>query len=172
MDVRNRTPLTGNALARDSRHISMAERAAVKHIAPVAASLPCTVADFAAPICRCRYLDIPLHPISSEQQSSWNNVPLRHGGKRKAPGRLSPGPAVPLLTRGLIRDRHANACAQNGAFLGLAPPRRSHLALLAHRHSRPYCRTAVREHEPAACIGNTTVCCGAELMQARAVGLC
>ena len=39
MDVRNRTPLTGNALARDSRHISMAERAAVKHIAAAAPAM-------------------------------------------------------------------------------------------------------------------------------------
>jgi hypothetical protein len=39
MDVRNRTPLTGNALARDSRHISMAERAAVKHTAAAAPAM-------------------------------------------------------------------------------------------------------------------------------------
>lgn len=39
MDVRNRTPLTGNALARDSRHISTAERAAVKHIAAAAPAM-------------------------------------------------------------------------------------------------------------------------------------
>ena len=95
MDVRNRTPLTGNALARDSRHISMAERAAVKHIAPVAASLPCTVADFAAPIWRYIYLDIPLHPISSQQQSSWNNVPLSTWGQKKGPGEAVAGASSP-----------------------------------------------------------------------------
>jgi hypothetical protein len=173
MDVRNRTPLTGNALARDSRHISMAERAAVKHIAPVAASLPCTVADFAAPICRCRYLDIPLHPISSEQQSSWNNVPLRHGGKRKAPGRLSPGPAVPLLTRGLIRDRHANAAHGMGHFWAWRF-RGAHTFF-------PYWRTAILFPTAAPLFASTsqphasvTPQCVAErsLMQATALGLC
>lgn len=209
MDVRNRTPLTGNALARDSRHISTAERAAVKHIAaaaqamtavaiqPTIISPPFTLnslllrrasVSVAAMLIepaahqggfRCAYLEVQIFKIFRCTRSPRSNnragtmFHCRHGGKRKAPGRLSPGPAVPLLTRGLIWDRHANACAQNGAFLGLAPPRRSHLLpLLAHRYSLPYCRTAVREHEPAACICNTTVCCGAELMQATALGLC
>jgi hypothetical protein len=51
---------------------------------------------------RCAYLevqtfilDIPLHPISSEQQSSWNNVPLSTLGQKKGPGEVVAGASSP-----------------------------------------------------------------------------
>jgi len=120
-------------------------RASVSVAAISYCCLPRTMADFAAPIRRCRFLDIPLHPISSEQRSSWNNVPLSTWGQRKAPGRLSPGPAVPLLTRGLIRDRHAKHAHRIGHFWAWRLRGVHICSLLSHRYSQA---------RVAACISN------------------
>jgi hypothetical protein len=70
----------------------------------------------------------------------------RHGGKRKAPGRLSPGPAVPLLTRGLIWDRHAKHAHRIGHFWAWHLQCVHISSLLPHRYSQA---------RAAACIGNT-----------------
>ena len=69
----------------------------------------------------------------------------RHGGKRKAPGRLSPGPAVPLLTRGLIRDRHAKHAHRIGHFWAWRLQGVHICSLLSHRYSQA---------RAAACISN------------------
>ena len=100
---------------------------------------------------RCAYSEVQIFRYSAAPDLLGATVELeqcsifRHGSKRKAPGRLSPGPAVPLLTRGLIRDRHAKHAHRIGHFWAWRLQGVHICSLLSHRYSQA---------RAAACISN------------------